>query len=97
MTGDIALTWMRRTRLGGDSWVGLDVPLNEEVEAYEIDVLGGADVKRTLSVSVTSATYTSADQIADFGSDDFPTLTLRIAQLSQAFGRGTEREATLHV
>eukprot|EP00435_Cladocopium_sp_Y103_P076947 s1_g686.t1 len=76
-TGGIALTWVRRTRLGGDSWVGLDVPLNEEVEAYEIDVVDGTSVKRTLAASTTLAIYSSADQIADFGSDDFPTLTLR--------------------
>ncbi len=95
--GDIALSWTRRTRLDGDTWVGLDVPLGEELEAYEIDVLDGASVKRTLAAATTSATYTSADQIADFGSDSFPTLDLRVAQLSQAYGRGTAREVTLHV
>lgn len=97
VTGDIALKWVRRARFGGDSWASLDVPLNEEVETYEIDVLDGTSVKRTLTTSTTSAIYSSGDQIVDFGSDDFPMLTLRVAQLSQAFGRGTEREVTLHV
>lgn len=30
-SGDVRLSWIRRTRLGGDSWVA-DVPLGEEVE-----------------------------------------------------------------
>ncbi len=95
--GDIALSWIRRTRLDGDSWAGLDVPLGEEIEAYEVDILDGLDVIRTLTASTTDTIYTSADQIADFGSDTFPNLSLRITQLSQAFGRGAPREVTLHV
>jgi hypothetical protein len=30
-TGDVRLSWIRRTRLGGDSWAA-EVPLGEEVE-----------------------------------------------------------------
>ncbi len=96
-SGDITLSWIRRTRVDGDSWAGLDVPLGEETEAYEVDILDGATLKRTLSASSPDLTYTQADQITDFGVDDFPTLTLRIAQLSQAYGRGSPREAILHV
>ncbi len=96
-TGDIDLSWVRRTRVDGDSWVGLDVPLGEEIEAYEIDVLEGGSVKRTLAASTMSTVYTSADQIADFGSGGFSTLNLEISQLSQAFGRGSSRKVTLHV
>jgi GTA TIM-barrel-like domain/Putative phage tail protein len=96
-SGDIALSWIRRTRLDGDSWVGLDVPLGEEVEAYEIDILDGGAMKRTLAASIPGAIYTSADQVVDFGSTDFSVLNLRVTQLSQAFGRGSPREALLHV
>ncbi len=32
--GSVALGWTRRTRIGGDNWDGLDVPLGEEREAY---------------------------------------------------------------
>ncbi|HEY4343443.1 MAG TPA: glycoside hydrolase/phage tail family protein [Parvibaculum sp.] len=97
MGGDIALSWIRRTRLGGDGWEGLDVPLGEEEERYEIDILSGASVVRTLSAATGSAVYDAAAQMEDFGDTDFSTLTVRVMQLSRAFGRGTAREATLHV
>jgi hypothetical protein len=95
--GDIALSWIRRTRLGGDGWEGLDVPLGEEEERYEIDVFSGASVVRTLSAATGSAVYDAAAQVEDFGDTDFSTLTVRVVQLSRVFGRGTAREATLHV
>ncbi|MCE9650566.1 MAG: glycoside hydrolase/phage tail family protein [Parvibaculum sp.] len=95
--GDIALSWIRRTRLDGDGWEGIDVPLAEEVEAYEVDILSGASALRTLAVAATAATYTAAAQTADFGGTTFTTLTVRVSQVSRAFGRGTAREATLHV
>ncbi len=96
-SGDIALSWIRRTRMDGDSWAGLDVPLGEEGEAYEVDILSGSTLKRTLATSTPSITYLSADQLTDFGGADFSTLQVRITQLSQAFGRGSPREVLLHV
>ncbi|HEX7775159.1 MAG TPA: hypothetical protein VF449_01370, partial [Parvibaculum sp.] len=95
--GDIALTWTRRTRTGGDSWEGTDVPLGEESEAYEVDIVSGGVAIRTLSASTPAATYVAASQTADFGSTSFTTLTVRVVQISRAFGRGTIREATLNV
>ncbi len=95
--GDISLAWTRRTRIGGDNWASLDVPLAEEDEVYEIDIMDGAAVKRTLVATSPTAIYAGADQLADFGSTVFPTLTLRVVQLSRAFGRGTAREAQLNV
>ncbi len=37
--GDWTFVWVRRTRVGGDSWEGLDVPLAEESELYRLDIL----------------------------------------------------------
>ena len=48
-SGDLAISWVRRTRIGGDSWDSIDVPLSEAEERYEIDILDGSDVVRTLS------------------------------------------------
>ena len=92
--GDLALTWMRRTRIGGDSWDGVEVPLGEDEERYEIDILDGATVKRTLTATSPTATYTAAQQTADFGSPQ-PSIALRIYQLSTTRGRGTPRAAVL--
>ena len=33
-SGNISLTWVRRTRIGGDWQDRVDVPLGEENEAY---------------------------------------------------------------
>ena len=85
--GDLAVTWIRRTRIGGDSWGAGDVPLSEESERYEIDVLSGATVKRTIAVTSPTLTYASADQLADFGA--LPSsVTLKLAQVSASYGRG---------
>ena len=92
--GDLTLSWMRRTRIGGDSWDTLEVPLAEDSERYEIDILDGADVVRTLTATSPSVTYSAADQTADFGAPQ-PAIALTIAQLSATFGRGTPRPATL--
>ena len=91
--GDLALTWVRRTRIGGDSWVATEVPLAEESERYEIDILSGVTVVRTLASAAPSATYTAAQQTADFGAPQ-AALTIRVFQLG-ALGRGTRREAVV--
>ncbi len=46
--GDVTIGWIRRTRIGGDSWETPDVPLSEGFESYEVDILDGSDVVRTL-------------------------------------------------
>ena len=41
-TGDLTIRWTRRSRaLAADSWGGLEVPLAEELEAYEVEILDG--------------------------------------------------------
>jgi hypothetical protein len=94
---DITIMWKRRTRSGGDSWEQTEVPLAEETESYEVDILDGAVVKRTLTAASPSVTYTSAQQTTDFGAPiAWPsTLAIKVYQLSAIFGRGTPAEATL--
>ena len=93
---DFEISWKRRTRTGGDSWEISEVPLGEDAEAYEVDILDGPSVKRTLATSVPKAIYSEADQIADFGLAQ-ASYTVRVHQLSSVFGRGTARERTLNV
>ena len=91
----------RRTRrsraLAADSWGGLEVPLAEELEAYEVEILDGPTVKRVLSTATTNALYTAAAQIADWGAPLGPggTLDIRISQLSALVGRGAPKTVTL--
>ena len=93
-SGDLAISWIRRTRMGGDSWDAVEVPLAEESERYEIDILDGTTLKRTLATTTPAATYTAAQQTADFGAPQ-ASIALRVYQLSSVFGRGTAQAATL--
>jgi hypothetical protein len=94
---DIRLSWIRRTRIGGDGWDGGDVPLGEATESYRVEILNGAAVVRTLTVSGPSAVYSSAQQTADFGNSTFSPLDLRVAQISDVFGAGAFRTVRLYV
>lgn len=93
---NIALSWVRRTRFNGDSWDVPDVPLNEESERYEVDIMNGSNVVRTLTATTPSATYTSAQEVADFGSTQ-STLTFRVYQISATVGRGRAAQETADV
>ena len=96
--GDLVIRWTRRSRaLAADSWNAPEVPLAEESEAYEVEILDGATVKRTLSTATTSVTYTAAQQTADWGALLGPgdTLDVRIFQLSALVGRGAPKPVTL--
>jgi hypothetical protein len=93
-SGDLAISWIRRTRINGDAWTSGDVPLGEESERYEIDILDVGDVVRTLASTSPGVIYSAADQIADFGAPQ-PSCTVRIHQLAAGFGRGTPREAAV--
>ena len=87
--GDITIRWTRRSRsLSADSWGAVEAPLAEEVEAYDIEILDAATVKRVLSTATTSAIYTAADQTTDWGAPLGPgdTLDIRIFQLSTLIG-----------
>ncbi len=92
--GDVMFHWFRRTRLGGDSWETTEVPLGEESERYEVDILDGSSVVRTLSVTTTQANYAIADQIADFGAAQ-TSLSVRVFQLNSVWGRGAPASAAV--
>lgn len=96
--GDLIIQWTRRGRLGQELRSGVDIPLSEETEAYEVDILmPGASPEtalRTLETTTTSATYTAAEQAADgFAGDDL--ILVRVYQISATVGRGTPGEGIL--
>ncbi len=98
---DIDFTWERRTRVGGGLKDDIgDVPLNEDTEAYEIDVFdgpGGSVVRMITGLSTTSTTYTSAQQTTDGFSPPLSQITIEIYQISAQVGRGFTKEVTLNV
>ncbi|MEI4235238.1 GTA baseplate fiber-binding domain-containing protein, partial [Roseovarius sp. D22-M7] len=99
MPDDITLSWIRRTRIGGEWKDGTGtVPLGEAHEAYEVDILdgpGGA-VLRTLAATSPCAVYANADILADFGAVP-ASLSVKVYQLSTVAGRGFPRTVTLEI
>jgi hypothetical protein len=87
----IGLSWIRRTRIEGDSWLGLDVPLGEEAELYQVQVLQGDKVLRDDFVSGPRFAYTAAMQSADRVRAGF---RLSVAQVSARFGAGPARQVS---
>lgn len=93
--GDLTATIQRRSRFSSSWWVtGVSAPVGEATEAYEADVMSGSVVKRTLTSTNGSFTYSAANQTTDFGSLQ-SAVTLRIYQISAAVGRGYPLEAIL--
>jgi hypothetical protein len=92
-TGGVAFSWIRRTRIDGDSWVG-EVPLGEDSEQYTLDILSGTTILRTLNATTPSALYTAADEIADFGAPQ-TSISVLVTQLSATVGVGFSATATL--
>ena len=90
-SGNVSLSWIRRTRVGGDSWLN-EVPLGEETEEYDVLILDGPNVVRTVRVTSQGTLYTAAQQTTDFGAPS-ASLAWRVAQISRAYGRGVQAEA----
>ncbi len=94
--GGVRLSWIRRTRFGGDNWDIEDVPLNEDREAYVVEIMAGAAVRRSLAATGPSLLYDSAAEAEDFGGRQ-ASLSIRVAQLSAFAGRGRTAAAVLRV
>ncbi|KAA2237252.1 baseplate multidomain protein megatron [Salinarimonas soli] len=92
----VAIAWIRRTRRDDDAWEPADVPLGEDGEAYEVDILAGGVVRRTLTAATPSALYPAALEVADFGAPQ-AALAVRVAQTSRVAGRGAAAGAVLDV
>ena len=93
----IRIAWMRRTRLDGDGWEAVDVPLGEDAESYEIDILkDGGVVRRRSRAREPSLLYAAAQELADFGAPQ-SALSFRVVQISAVAGRGFERRVTFPV
>jgi len=93
-TNDWTITWVRRTRIDGGWRDYVDVPLGEVSESYEIDIMSGSTVKRTLTATGQTVTYTAAMQTTDFGAVQ-NTLSVRVYQLGGTTGRGYVASATI--
>ncbi|HVK81189.1 MAG TPA: hypothetical protein VM915_11325, partial [Verrucomicrobiae bacterium] len=94
-SGDVAISWVRCARIGGDAWGPGEPLLGESVEDYRLDILdgGGAVVRSTETLS-SPFIYTAAQQSADFGAPP-ASLRLQVAQLAASGAPGLNKELTI--
>ena len=84
-SGALDITWQRRTRIDGDTWQSLEVPLGEDIEAYSVKITQAAATLRETTTATPSFSYTPAMQTADAASG---AITIAVAQVSQHYGNG---------
>ena len=87
--GDLAVGWVRRTRLDGDSWEAREVPLGEASEMYLVQVRVGGQVVRRAEVAGPLWTYPAAEQARD--GTQAAAFTIEVAQVSESYGPGLFR------
>jgi len=93
--GDILLDWVRRSRDDSDGWGTADAPLEHLPERYRLQIFDGAVLRRSVDCSTPLASYTAAEQVADFGS--LPgAFDFSVAQVSQVFGPGPVAKGEFH-
>jgi len=98
VAGDIILSWCRRDRSpAAMNWDAGEVPLSEQTESYETDIMSGSAVKRTIPSTSPTITYTAAMQTADFGGAVTSSLSVRVYQLSATTGRGSAKSVTVYL
>ena len=90
--GDLALTWVRRTRIEGDSWDRDEVPLGEANECYRVQVRAGETLLREVTRDTPHWTYSAAAQASDGASG---AVTISVAQVSDRYGPGPARRLTV--
>lgn len=90
--GGLSLSWLRRTRVGGDSWESAEVPLGEDQELYEIEIIGDGAVARRETLVQPSYFYSDLALGQDFNSPPAE-IRVRVGQLNSFWGRGETAES----
>lgn len=96
-TVGVRFHWVRRTRIGGDDWAGLDVPLGEAEERYLFELLAGATPVWSAETTAPEALLSTAEEAALFPGGPHYAFAARVAQLSPAYGAGAAWAGTVHV
>ncbi|MEM8772631.1 MAG: glycoside hydrolase/phage tail family protein [Pseudomonadota bacterium] len=93
--GDILFSWVRRTRIGGDTWEG-EVPLGEQSERYILRIFDGETVIREAETTAPGYVYAAADIASDFGPQGpGGTVAFSVAQISDAVGEGAAKKESI--
>ncbi|NBB51023.1 hypothetical protein GVN24_22340 [Rhizobium sp. CRIBSB] len=94
-SGDLLISWIRRSRIEADAWAEGEVPLDEAQERYRLEILDGSAVVRMVEVGEAGFTYAAEDELADFGEAQ-AALGLRLRQLGR-LAAGMPLEAVITI
>ncbi len=86
------ISWVRRTRLDGDDWSGLDVPLAEESESYLAQIRLNGALLREHVVSQPNWSYSTAMKAEDGVGGSYD---VQVAQISSSYGPGLSARLTV--
>ncbi|WP_170382791.1 baseplate multidomain protein megatron [Ruegeria atlantica] len=89
---DDQFSWIRRTRLDGDDWAALDVPLAEESESYLVQVRANGALIREQVVGQPNWVYSAAMKAMDGVSGSYD---VQVAQISASYGPGYPASLTV--
>jgi len=94
-SNNLTVTWTRVTRIPYRILSGEPAPMIEPSEEYLVEIMSGATVLRSITVTdAQTTTYTAAQQTTDGLTPGDP-VDVRIKQVSQVYGNGREVEATV--
>ena len=93
---DLTLTWIRRARKNGQ-WVDyIDTPLDQDVELYDVEIMDGEVVRRSIrGLTSPALVYSAAQQTADWGSTIPAYYTIKVYQRSSTYGRGDAAQVSI--
>ncbi|MGQ2970570.1 MAG: baseplate multidomain protein megatron [Allorhizobium sp.] len=94
-SGDMRISWIRRSRIEADAWAEGEVPLDEAEERYRLEILNGSAVLRVVEVGEAGFTYPVAVELADFGGAQ-TVLGIRARQLGR-LAAGLPLEAVIAI
>jgi len=90
--GGFDLSWLPRSRLGGDRWDGQPFPADRP--RYRVTLVNAGVVKRSFEVDAEAALYAGPDASIDFP-DGLDEGELRVAHWGEGYGWGVEARARL--
>lgn len=97
-SGNLTITWRRRTRTIGPALRdAVDVPLGEASQAYQAVIYSDSTYStelRVIEVTAQTAAYSAANQTTDFGAPQ-AIVYCRVYQMSADFGRGAPVQGAL--
>lgn len=83
--GDLVFNWIRRGRIDADDWLGEDIPLGEEREAYRVEIWRNGLLARSGQTTSPSWVYGWTERQADMGDAAFQ---FRVAMIGAKSGPG---------